>query len=341
MRVQAVYHVAPQSVAIQEIDLPAPRAGELLIKALCSAISPGTESLIFRGGVPANLPKDTRIGGLEGDFGYPFRYGYALVGEVAAVGADGDRDWLGQRVFAYHPHQNYAVVDKEDCLVLPEDVPAERALFLANMESALNLVFDAAPLPGERIMVFGQGIVGLLTTAILSRFPLGELITAEPLGFRRQKSTEMGAALAINPTVGRELAALKDCLFYDGADGLDAAIEVSGNASALNQAIELTGFSGRIVIGSWYGESAAPLEFGSHFHRQRIRLISSQVSTIDPQLSGRWNKKRRLDLAWEWLAEIRPERLITHHFAPSACQEAFELVESKQAGVLQPIFEYI
>ncbi|MDV3241950.1 MAG: zinc-binding dehydrogenase [Methylocaldum sp.] len=340
MRVQAVCHVAPKSVAVQEIDLPAPRTGELLIKALCSAISPGTESLIFRGEVPEDLPQDTSIGSLQGNFSYPFRYGYALVGEVAAVGADEDRDWLGRRVFAYHPHQNYAVVDKKDCLVLPEGVPAERALFLANMESALNLVFDAAPLPGERIMVFGQGIVGLLTTAVLGRFPLGELITADPLAFRRQKSTEMGAALAINPAVKREVAALKECLFYDGADGLDAAIEVSGNQTALNQAIELTGFAGRIVIGSWYGQSAAPRDLGGHFHRRRIRLVSSQVSTIDPRLSGRWSKKRRLDLVWEWLAEIRAERLITHHFAPSACQEAFELVDSKRAGVLQPIFEY-
>lgn len=189
-------------------------------------------------------------------------------------------------------------------------------------------------------MVFGQGIVGLLATAVLGRFPLGELITADPLGFRRQKSTEMGAALAINPTVKREIAALKECLFYDGADGLDAAIEVSGNLTALNQAIELTGFAGRIVIGSWYGQNTAPLDLGSHFHRQRIRLISSQVSTINPRLSGRWSKKRRIDLAWEWLSEIRAERLITHHFPPGACQEAFDLADSKRAGVLQPIFQY-
>ncbi len=340
MRVKAIYHVAPRTVTVQEIDLPAPRNGELLIKALCSAISPGTESLIFRGEAPSDLPQDTSIGSLQGSFSYPFRYGYALVGEVAAVGADEDREWLGRRVFAYHPHQNYAVVDKKDCLVLPEDVPAERALFLANMESALNLVFDTAPLPGERIMVFGQGIVGLLITAVLARFPLEELITADPVAMRRQKSVELGAALSINPEVKREFAALKDCLFYEGADGLDAAIEVSGNLAALNQAIELTGFAGRVVIGSWYGQSETPMDLGSHFHRQRIRLISSQVSTIDPRLAGRWSKKRRLDLAWEWLAEIRAERLITHHFAPSACQDAFELIDSKRAGVLQPVFEY-
>jgi threonine dehydrogenase-like Zn-dependent dehydrogenase len=340
MCAHAVFHQARHSVAVAEAELPELRPGQLLVKARCSAISPGTESLIFRGGMPENWALDETLSSLGGEFRYPFKYGYALVGEVVDVGSGEDRDWLGRRVFAFHPHQDQAVIDKRDCRRLPDNMPAERALFLANMETALNLVLDAAPLAGERVMVFGQGVVGLLTTAILSQFPLAELITADPVPLRRERSLKLGAALAIDPAKGRELAVLEDCLFFGDNNGLDLAIEVSGQIEALNQAINLTGFDGRIVIGSWYGRTSGPVDLGGHFHRRRIRLVSSQVSTLSPPLSGRWTKDRRLKLAFEWLERIQPERLITHRFPLDACQEAFELVADKQAGALQVVFEY-
>jgi 2-desacetyl-2-hydroxyethyl bacteriochlorophyllide A dehydrogenase len=340
MRAQAIYHVAPHTVTVRETETPNLRPGELLIEAHCSAISPGTESLIFRGGMPENWSLDQGLDSQGGEFRYPFRYGYALVGEVTAAGSREDRDWLGRQVFAFHPHQARAVVDKRDCRRLPDGMPAERALFLANMETALGLVLDAAPLAGERAMVFGQGIVGLLTTAVLSQFPLAELITADPVPQRREQSLELGAALAIDPAKGRELAVLEDCLFFGDNNGLDVAIEISGQIEALNQAIQLTGFDGRIVVGSWYGRNAGLVDLGGSFHRRRIRLISSQASTLSPQLSGRWSKERRLKLAFEWLERIRPERFITHRFPLDACQQAFELAADKRGGALQIIFEY-
>lgn len=340
MQTQAIFHVAPHTVAVRDTHIPEPRPGELLVEARCSALSPGTESLIFGGGMPENSPLDENLSSLGGEFRYPFKYGYALVGEVVKTGGREDRDWLGQRVFAFHPHQGLAVVDKRDCHRLPEGMPVERALFLANMETALGLVLDAAPLAGERAMVFGQGVVGLLATAVLGQFPLAELITADPVPERRELSLKLGAALAIDPGKGRELSVLEECLFFGDHNGLDLAIEVSGRIEALNQAIRLTGFDGRVVVGSWYGRNAGLVDLGGPFHRRRIRLISSQVSTLSPQLTGRWTKERRLKLALEWLERIQPEKFITHRFAPQSCQEAFELAADKRAGALQVIFEY-
>jgi 2-desacetyl-2-hydroxyethyl bacteriochlorophyllide A dehydrogenase len=339
-RAQAVYYQAPKSVAMAETDVATPKSGEVLIRTRYSAISPGTESLIFRGELPHDPTLNSHIVSRQGRFNYPFKYGCSLVGEVTAVGCDQDRDWLGKQVFTYHPHQSYAVVDKQDCQRLPDDTPMERALFLAAMEAALNIVFDAAPSVGERIMVFGQGILGLLTTAILSDFPLAELITADPISPRRERSLEIGADLSIDPSDRRAFAALKDCLFFGDAEGLDVAIEVSGRTNALDQAIELTGFAGRIIVGSWYGKKSGAVDLGGHFHRRRLQLISSQVNTISPHLQGRWNRNRRLNLAWDWLRRIKPEQLITHRFPLQSCQEALELVHNKSLGVFQVIFQY-
>ena len=340
MTTQAIFHVAPHTVQVHEAQAGKPGPGELQIRAVCSAISPGTESLVFRGGVPEDWKKDEGLETLDGDFRYPFKYGYALVGEVIGAGSRDDRRWQGQRVFAFHPHQAETVIDKRYCYLLPEGMPADRALFLANMESALNLVMDAAPLAGERGMVFGQGVVGLLALSVLSQFPLEELITADPVAERREWSRKLGAGLAIDPARGRELTVLEECLFDKDQNGLDFAIEVSGQIDALNQAIRLSGFDGRIVVGSWYGRNAGLVDLGGHFHRRRIKLISSQVSTVDPALSGRWSKERRLNLALDWLDRVAPEQFITHRFGLSDCQNAFELAADKNSGALQVIFEY-
>lgn len=334
---QAVFHLARHSVAVRELELPAPQPGELLVKTRCSAISTGLESPVFRGGTPEGW---TQEGAPGGEFRYPFKYGCALVGEVVETGSPEDRDWVGRRVFARHPHQDYAVIDKRACQRLPDGMPWERALFLAGMDTALNLALDAAPLAGERAMVFGQGVVGLLATAVLSQFPLAELITADPIPARRERSLALGAALAVDPGKGREMAVLEDCLFFGDNNGLDVVIEVSGQVEALNQAIALTGFDGRIVVGSWYGRGAGPVDLGGHFHRRRIRLVASQAGSLNPHLAGRWTQERRLKLACEWLDRVHPERLITHRFPLPSCQEAFELVADKHAGALQVVFEY-
>ena len=200
---------------------------------------------------------------------------------------------------------------------------------------------DAGPAIGDKVMIFGQGIVGLLTTALLSDFPLSLLVAADPLEYRRTASLSSGADKVIDPINPNQWTNLKQELFEDSdSQGLDICFELSGNMDALNQAISLTGFAGRIIIGSWYGSNLKPVQLGTDFHRQRIQLISSQVSTVNPILSGRWSKRRRINLAWDLVRRIKPERLITHTLSIDQCQKAFELASRRSDNALQVIFEF-
>ena len=153
MRAEALFHVAPREVEVRGIDLPAPAAGEVLIRSRCSAISPGTEAMVFAGAFPADAALDSRIAALKGGFSYPFRYGYALVGVVEATGTGVDEALVGTMVFAFHPHQDRAVVPLADCLAIPDGLTPEAAIFLPQVESALNFVMDGAPLVGEAVPV--------------------------------------------------------------------------------------------------------------------------------------------------------------------------------------------
>lgn len=341
MKARAIQHVAVRKVAVGHASLRALGPEDVLVRTLYSAISPGTESLVFRGLFPPGMSLDAGIDALRGVFSYPFAYGYALVGEVVDVGTQVDRAWLQRRVFAFHPHQDYAVVPLDELIAIPAEIEPLGALFLPNMESAVSFVLDAEPRLGERAMVFGQGVVGLLTNALLADFPLALLASADPIAHRRERSIAHGARLSIDPGDPAQFAALRERLFVGrDDDGLDFAIELSGNAQALNQAIELAGFDARIVVASWYGTERVALDLGSHFHRRRIALVSSQVSRIAPRLSGRWTRHRRVEAAWDGIARIEPQRFVTHHFRFDDCQRAFELVSERSGGVLQAVFEY-
>lgn len=343
MDAQAIYHTGPCRVDTKTIKLPPIESDQVLIKTRYSALSPGTESMIFQGLFPLDLDQDLTIKSLNEPFCYPFRYGYSLVGRVVEKGNGVNSEWLDREVFAFHPHQDYALVSATDCLPIPEGIETPDALFLPSMESAVNFAMDARPSLGEKIMLFGQGIVGLLTTALLADFPLSLLIAADPLEYRRQHSLSLGATDAIDSADAASWAHLKKTVSADSSavgDGFDTALELSGNLNALNQAIEITGFSGKIVIGSWYGSASFPVNLGSHYHRRRLQLISSQVSTLGPSLSGRWTKERRIGLVWRSINRINPKNLISHRFPFQACQEAFELTAQRHDNVLQAIFEY-
>ena len=341
MKTAAVFHTRARHTEYRELQLSSPKAGEVLIEALCSAISPGTESMIYRGHLSSGILGDSIISCLQSQLEYPFRYGYALVGRITDTGENVDPAWLGRTIFTFHPHQKHALVAIADCIEIPEGISEYDALFLPNMESALNFVMDANPVFGSRVMIFGLGVVGLLSLALFRKLPLSRLIAADPLEYRRRRALDLGLVTAIDPLDQTQWAALLQELF-DGSDGggLDLALELSGNLEALNQAIEVTGFSGTVVLGSWYGSQSQSLDLGGAFHRRRIRLLSSQVSTIDPGLSGRWTKQRRFDLAFDLIRELRPCSLITHRFAPEDCDLAFRITSQRLEQALQVIFEY-
>ena len=215
------------------------------------------------------------------------------------------------------------------------------ALDAAAMETAVNLVMDGHPLIGEKVMLLGQGVIGLLTTALLARFPLGALVALERWPARRRIARDLGAGTVWagdEPNFSREAAAT---LGQPGADGrADLVFELSGQPSMLDTAIAWAGFGGRIVVGSWYGTKTAPIDLGGRFHRNRLQLLSSQVSTLAPEFTGRWTKKRRLATAWECLARVRPSRLITHRFDIAEAQAAYEQVADRPGETLQVLLTY-
>lgn len=328
----------PGKVTIRVGPAPQPAADQVLVQTHYSAISPGTEMLVYRGQWPQGVSVDATIDTLAGAFAYPLSYGYCAVGRVIATGPAVPADWQGRRVFAFQPHQDLFCCKPETLQLIPEDLDDETALFLPSMETAVNLLLDGSPLIGEKVVVIGQGIIGLLTTALLSRFPLASLTTVDSHPLRREASIRLGASECVDPEASEFITRLGGVPGRGGE--ADLAYELSGNPTALNTALALTRFSGRVVIGSWYGAKKNELDLGSFFHRGRVSLISSQVSSLAPQLTGRWNNKRRLDLAWEMLCLVRPSNCITHRFALTDASLAYSLIDHNPEETIQVIFDH-
>ncbi len=341
MKHSALIFEKPYRVVLKAESLPAPKAKEVLIKTKFSAISAGSELLVYRGQFPPRLPVDAQIKVLSKPFRYPLKYGYVSVGEVVAVGSAGKNGWLGRQVFCFHPHESHYVAPLTELIAIPEDIDLMDALFLAHMETAVNFMMDGRPVIGEKVLIFGQGIVGLLTTALLAQFPLLQLFTLDCYAARRQASLAAGADSAMDPddpSIASETAGSRSKNSSTCAP--DLVYELSGNPQALNRAVTITGFGARVVIGSWYGSKQAHLDLGGPFHRNRIQLISSQVSTLSPAFSGRWTKNRRLEIAWDMIRKIRPVKFITHQYPLSRAKEAYELLDKNPQEAIQVVFTY-
>jgi 2-desacetyl-2-hydroxyethyl bacteriochlorophyllide A dehydrogenase len=338
---QSLYFTEPYRVSLREEPLSSPGPGQVLVKTLLSAISPGTELLIYRGQAPQNLPTDTSLAALPGALAFPLKYGYAAVGRVVELGPDAPAHWQDKLVFVFHPHEDFFLAAPVELLPVPPGLAPEEALFLPNMETAVTLILDGKPLIGENVVVFGQGIVGLLVTALLSGFPLARLVTLDRFPNRRLASETLGAHVSFDPLNSRVIEDLRATLANQGQDPwADLAFEVSGNPAALDQALAITGFHGRIIIGSWYGAKKSELHLGGLFHRQRQILLSSQVSTIAPELTGRWTKYRVLRVAWEMVPKVKPARFITHRFPLADAAQAYRLLDQNPAEAIQVILTY-
>ena len=336
MNTRALFFTAPGQVEVREQKLPAPGVNQVLVQTLVSAISTGTELLLYRGQFPQEMEVDQNIPALAGEFHYPLKYGYSTVGRVVETGAGVDSGWQGKLVFAFNPHESAFLTSVDTLQPVPEDIAPEEAVFLPNMETALNLVMDGRPVIGERVVVLGQGVVGLLTTALLAYFPLGDLVTLERYALRRRASLDFGAHASLDPDAAGSVQTLQARL----PGGSDLSFELSGSPQALDHAIDLTGFDGRVIIGSWYGQKRADLNLGGRFHRSRIRLVSSQVSTIAPELSGRWDRTRRFAVAWEMVRKVRPGRLISRRLEIGDAASAYRLLDQQPGEAIQILFTY-
>ncbi len=338
MRQRRLEFSAPGRVAIRRGPLQPPNNDQVLVQTHLSAISAGTEMLVYRGQWPQGVAVDATIDCLAGAFAYPLAYGYCAVGRVIATGAAVTRDWVGRRVFAFHPHQDLFCTSPANLHPIPDDLDDENAVFLPSMETAVNLLLDGAPRIGEKVVVFGQGVIGLLATGLLARFPLAALTALDGYPLRREASIRMGAGECLDPADPTVVARLGGDPGQGGE--ADLVYELSGNPAALAAALSLTRFNGRVVVGSWYGAKRVALDLGAFFHRGRVALTSSQVSSLAPELAGRWSLGRRLQVAWQMLREVRPSGCITHRCPLAEAASAYALIDRNPEETIQVILDH-
>ncbi len=333
-RALGVWFPRARTVAIQEEAVPATGPGEVRVRALVSALSHGTEMLVYRGQVPAELPLDLPT--LRGGFGFPIKYGYASVGRVREVGEGVAGAAVGDLVFVLHPHQTEYVAPASLVVRLPADLDPQLGVFTANVETAVNVLLDANPRLGERVVIFGQGVVGLLLTQLFRYAGASRVVVVDPMPARRALATQVGADVALAPDDDVE-AAVRD---LTGGVGADLAVEASGNGAALAQALACVAFQGTVVVSSWYGTKSVSAPLGGPFHRRRLRIVSSQVGTIDPALQARWTHARRLDLARDYLSRLQLSPLITQRFPLVDAARAYALVDERPGETVQVLLTY-
>lgn len=303
-RARALIFSAPGKLRIEDVDVADVSEGEVLVLTRWSGISAGSELLAYRGQVDAAVQLDERLDALSGTFGYPFRYGYACVGRVEASRASGLCP--GDLVFAFHPHQDRILVDARDVVPLDGAAGRESVLF-ASLETALQLSLDSGGVQAERVVVLGLGAVGLLTAMLLHRG--GALVlAADPQVFRRELAGSLGVRSVAPADVVAEVAD------WTSGEGVALVVEASGHPSALRQALDLLAHEGTALVASWYGVQPVSLPLGGAFHRRRLHIRSSQVSSIPAELSGRWSLQRRRQRTVALLAELPMAALLTDEY---------------------------
>ncbi len=288
---RAFWVVAPSRGEIRAEALRPLREGEALVETLATGISRGTESLVFAGRVPESQHEAMRCPMQEGAFTFPVKYGYSAVGIVR----EGPSALAGRRVFCLGPHQTRMVVPLGMLCPVPDGVPAERAVLAANMETAVNITWDAAALPGERVLVVGAGVVGLLAGHLLARVPGVTLTLVDPDPSKAQPAAALGLAFAAPDDV---------------ATDADLIVHASGSEAGLRFALAHAAFEGRIVEASWFGDRPITLPLGEAFHSRRLRLISSQVGHVGGAMRGRRSHAERLALALALLEDARLDALL-------------------------------
>ncbi len=289
---QAFWLAAPGRGEIREEMLATPTAGEVLVRTEYSGISRGTEALVFNGRVPPSEHQRMRAPFQVGEFPAPVKYGYASVGVVE----QGSPEVLGRHVFALFPHQTRYVAPADAVHPLPDGVPPARAVLAANLETAINGVWDARPHVGDRAVVVGAGTVGCLVAWLIGRIG-GCRVHLVDVNPRRS---------AIADALGVRFA-----LPEDAPTGADLVVHASGSAGGLDLALRLAGFEASVVELSWYGSGAVALPLGEAFHAQRLTLKSSQVGHVSPSQRPRWNHQRRMALALSMLTDAALDTLIT------------------------------
>nr|WP_245409028.1 zinc-binding alcohol dehydrogenase [Rhizobium wuzhouense] len=307
---QALWIEAAGRCDLRHETVPAIRPGEVLVRTLYSGISRGTESLVFEGRVPQSEFERMRGPGMEGHFPFPVKYGYSAVGVIEA----GPSELMEREVFCLHPHQDFFVVPAERVTILPVSLPARRAILAANMETALNVVWDAQIQPGDRVAVFGAGVVGALIAYLSSRIAGTETVLID----REPRRAALAAALGLTFSSPGDLAG-----------EFDVIVNATASEQVLEAAIGLAGLEARIVEASWYGDRSVTLPLGGAFHARRLSLVSSQVGHLPASHRARWTYSRRLAKALDLLLDVRLDALISGETPFSELSAAYARILSR------------
>lgn len=317
----ALWYVGPGRVEIRDEAVSEPAPGEVRVEALYSGVSRGTERLVFLGRVPPSEFHRMRGPSMGGEFPFPVKYGYAIVGRVEG----GPAEWRDRLVFALHPHQSAFNAPISALTLLPANTPRARAVLAANMETALNAVWDAGPAPADHIAIVGAGVIGALIAWLCAPFPGARVTLVDIEPGRAALASRLGVAFATPDAPPR------DC---------DLVFHASGTAAGLASALEMAGDEATVLEASWHGagEVAAPL--GGAFHARRLRLVSSQVGRVAPSRRARWTPSRRLAAALDLLADPRLDALLAPAIAFGDLPSALPEILAPSSGVLCQLVAY-
>lgn len=327
----AVWFVGPRRVEIRDVEVGRPRADQVQVRAVASGISAGTEMLAYRGELDDDVVADETIAALGGSFQYPFRYGYSSVGAIE-IGNSSLAE--GSLVFAFHPHQDRLVVTATDVVDLSgSPVDARAATLFPLVETALQVVLDSGDMTGETVVVAGLGPLGLLVALLLRRSGAA-VIGVEPLAWRRETATRLG----LDATDPADLPAAVDR--GTAGNGVPLAVDVTGSPPALASLLDLVAHEGTVLVASWFGNKPVPLRLGGPFHRRRLTIRSTQVSTIPARLADEWTIERRRQEAVSLLAELPLHEIATHDFPFADAPEAYAAVDEPRPGLVHAALGY-
>ncbi|MFM9976082.1 MAG: zinc-dependent alcohol dehydrogenase [Beijerinckiaceae bacterium] len=318
---RSLWYIGDSKAEIRSENLPALKAGDALVRTLWSGISRGTERLIFHALVPSSEYERMRGPNMDGDFPHPVKYGYCAVGTVE----EGPADLTGKTVFILHPHQDRIVAPAASLALVPANVPPRRAVMAANMETALNALWDSGAGPGDRIAVVGGGVVGSLIAWLAGRLPGAEVTLVDPIDGRA------AIADAIGVLYRAPAGAPENC---------DVVFHASANPKGLATALDCAGFEATLVEVSWFGDKDVAVPLGRAFHSGRLKLISSQVGQVASSRRPRWDYARRMRKAMELLADERLDALIGDEIAFGDAPALLPGVFSGDASGLAPVIRY-
>jgi NADPH:quinone reductase-like Zn-dependent oxidoreductase len=320
-RARALWYTAKGVVELRESVLPALRPGEARVRTVFSGISRGTERLVSEGAIGRSEWERMRCPMQEGTFPFPVKYGYCAAGVVE----DGPPDVIGRHVFCLHPHQDVFHVAVDRLAIIPDQLPVRRATLGANMETALNAVWDSGAGPGDRIVVVGAGVVGLLVASLAARLPGTQVTVVDVDAGRRSLAEALGARFTA-PEGSPEEA--------------DVVLHASATAAGLNKAIDCVGLEGTIVEMSWYGDKPVEVRLGGAFHSRRLRMVSSQVGQVSPGRRPRWSHGRRMGMALRLLDQPSLDRLVAEEIVFADAPRELPRILAPGAHGLAPVIRY-